>query len=49
MGGRWSVEARNVDDVEWAVCDYNLTFFVWVCKSIYCLYKYEVVNIGKHG
>jgi hypothetical protein len=49
MGGRWSVEARNVDDVEWAVCDYNLTFFGWFCKSIYCLCRYEVVIIEKHG
>lgn len=49
MGGRWSIEARQLKDDSWRICDYNLSFIRWVLKSIYCLCKYEVVIIGKHG
>lgn len=49
MGGRWSIEARNLDNNYWQICDYNLTFIKWVLKGLYCIYKYDVVNMGKHG
>lgn len=49
MGGRWSIEARNLDDNLWQVCRYDLSFVMWIITSIKCLVKYEVVSIGKHG
>ena len=49
MGGRWSITARNLKDDCEQVCNYNLSFIKWVFMSIYCLCKYEVVIIGKHG
>ena len=49
MGGRWSICARNLDDKYWIVCDYNLSLVNFIFKEIYCLIKYEVVELGKHG
>lgn len=49
MGGRWSIIARNKNDKLWTVCDYNLTLFGFIVKGIYCMFKYEVVELGKHG
>ena len=49
MGGRWSIEARNLHDECWEVCDYNLIFIKWFFKGLYCICKYDVVIMGKHG
>ena len=49
MGGRWSICARNLDDKYWIVCDYNLSLVNFIFKEIYCLIKYEVVELCKHG
>ena len=31
------------------ICDYNLSLLSFIFKGIYCLIKYEVVELGKHG
>ena len=49
MGGRWSIEARNLKDDSLAVCDYHLSFIGWLFKGLYCICKYDVVIMGKHG
>lgn len=49
MGGKWSVEARNLDDKVLKYVWYGDLFIVFLAKSIKCLIKYEVVNLGKHG
>lgn len=49
MGGRWSICAKDVDDKLWKVCDYNCNLFQFIVKGIYCLFRYEVVELGKHG
>lgn len=49
MGSGWSIIAKNTWDRTWTVCDYNLTFLGFVIKGIYCLIKYDVVELGKHG
>lgn len=49
MGGRWSVCARNLWDKGWVVCDYNCNFLEFIFKGTYCLIKYEVADLGKHG
>lgn len=49
MGGRWSICARNLDDKYWTVCNYNLSLLGFIFQGIYCLIKYEVVELGKHG
>lgn len=49
MGGKWSVEARNLDDICLKYVWYGESFILFLAKSIKCLIKYEVVSIGKHG
>ena len=49
MGGRWSVCARNLKDDSWQIADYSCNFVQFIFKGIYCLVKYEVVDLGKHG
>ena len=49
MGGRWSIEARNLHDKGWEVSNYNLPFIRWIFTGIYCFIKYDVVIMGKHG
>ena len=49
MGGRWSICARGLHDNVWLVCDYNCNLIKFVFKGIYCLMKYDVVELGKHG
>jgi hypothetical protein len=49
MGGKWSIEARNSDDLTWKYCNYNLSFIGFIIKGISCLIKYDVVILGKHG
>ena len=49
MGGKWSITAKDLNDVAWKVGEFNLPFVLWVIKSIYCLCRYDVVVIGKHG
>ena len=47
--GRWNIIAKNKNDKLWAVCDYNLILFGFIVKEIYCIFKYEVVELGKYG
>lgn len=49
MIGRWSIYARNLNDKYWIVSNYNLSLLSFIFKGIYCLIKYEVVELGKHG
>jgi hypothetical protein len=49
MGGKYSITARNINDNSWEICDYSLNLFQFIFKGIYCLIKYDVVNLGKHG
>lgn len=49
MGGKWSICARNLNDKCWIICDYNLSLSSFIFKGIYCLIKYKVVELGKHG
>lgn len=49
MGGRWSIEARNLNDDSWCVADYYCNLFQFAVKGLYCLMKYQVVILGKHG
>ena len=49
MGGRWSIEARNLQDNMWQVCEYTVSFIKWVCLAVKCLMKYDVVILGKHS
>ena len=49
MDGRWSICVRNLNDKCWIICDYNLSLLSFIFKGIYCLIKYEVVELGKHG
>ena len=49
MGGKYSVIARQLDDMAWQYDWYGNSFIVFIAKAIYALTKYEVVDIGKHG
>lgn len=49
MGRHWSITARNTNDLGWIVCDYNLNLMQFIFKGIYCLFKFEIVNLSKHG
>ena len=49
MGGKWSICARNLKDDCWKVSDYLCNFFQFIFKGIFCLLKYDVVDLGKHG
>ena len=41
--------SKNKNNKLWTVCDYNLTLFDFIVKRIYCMFKYEVVELGKYG
>ena len=49
IGGKYSITAQNLNDKVWCVCDYNLSLVKFIFKGIYCLIKYDVVSLGKHG
>ena len=49
MGGKWSICARGLREPYWEVCDYSCNLFQFIFKGIYCLIKYDVVELGKHG
>ena len=49
MGGKYSVIARQLDDMAWQYDWYGNSLIVFIAKAIYALSKYEVVDIGKHG
>lgn len=49
MGGKWSICARNLTDKCYQVCDYNCNLFQFIFKGIYCLIKYDFVDLGKRG
>ena len=40
---------KNKNDKLWTVCDYNLILFGFIVKGIYCMSKYEVMELGKYG
>ncbi len=49
MGGKWSVEARNLHDKCLQVCWYGNNFIQFLLKCAKSLLKYDVVILGKHG
>ena len=49
MGGKYSVEARNLHDKFWPVVEYTDNLFKFITLSIKCFKKYDVVLLGKHG
>lgn len=50
MGGKYSITARNKDDICWEYNDYRIpNILVLFFKAIYCFAKYEIVEVGKHG
>ena len=49
MAEKWSVEARNLDDKIWPVAWYGSSVITFILKGIWCLFKYDVVNLGRHG
>lgn len=49
MGGKWSICARNLKDDCWKVSDYSCNFIQFIFKGIFCLIKYDVVELGIHG
>lgn len=49
MGGKYSVIARQLDDMAWQYDWCGNSFIVFVVEAVYALMKYEVVDIGKHG
>ena len=49
MGGKYSIIARNLDDLAWQYNWYGNSFIIFISKSVYALTHYEVVQIGKHG
>ena len=49
MGGKWSICARNLKEDCWKVCDYSCNFIQFIFKGLFCLIKYDVVDLGKHG
>lgn len=49
MGGRYSVEARNLKDDSLQICWYGNSFLKFLFIGIKCMGKYDVVILGKHG
>lgn len=49
MGGKYSIMARQLEDFDWEYDWYGNSLFKFICKSVYALTHYEVVQIGKHG
>ena len=47
MGGKYSIIARNLDDLAWQYGWYGNSFSKFICKSVYALAHYEVVQIGR--
>lgn len=47
MGGKYSIIARNLDDLAWQYGWYGNSFIKFICKSVYALAHYEVVQIGR--
>ncbi len=49
MGGRFSITARNKEDIAWKESIYTDNFLKFLFNAIRCFIKYEVVTLGKHG
>lgn len=49
MGGKYSIMARQLEDFGWEYDWYGNSFIKFICKSVYALTRYEVVQMGKHG
>ena len=49
MGGKYSIIARNLNDLVWQYDWYGNSVIKFICKSVYTLIHYEVVQIDKHG
>ena len=46
MGGKYSVIARNYDDMVWQYDLYANNLIKFIGAVIYCVIKYEIVDIG---
>ena len=46
MGGKYSITARNYDDIVWRYDLYTNNLIVFLKACIKCLVKYELVEIG---
>ena len=46
MGGKYSVIARNYDDMVWQYGLYTNNLIKFIGAVIYCVIKYEIVDIG---
>ena len=46
MGGKYSVTARQIKDLAWSYNLYTNNLIKFICAVIYCVIKYEIVDIG---
>ena len=46
MGGKYSVTARQIEDLAWSYDLYTNNLIKFVGAAIYCVIKYEIVDIG---
>ena len=46
MGGKYSITARNYDDIAWQYDLYTNNLIAFLKACIKCLVKYELVEIG---
>lgn len=49
MGGKYSIAARNIDDIYWKYDLQTNNIFKFIIFSVKCFIKYDVVALGKHG
>ena len=46
MGGKYSVIATKIDDLAWSYDLYTNNLIKFIGAVIYCVIKYEIVDIG---
>ena len=46
MGGKYSVTARQIEDLAWSYDLYTNNLIKFICAVIYCVIKYEIDDIG---
>ena len=49
MGGKYSITARNIDDIYWKYDLQTNNIFKFIIFSVKCFIKYDVVALGKLG
>ena len=49
MGRKYSITARNIDDIYWKYDLQTNNIFKFIIFSVKCFIKYDVVTLGKHG